>query len=134
VVGQRSPALASGAPVRSQRHRQPGPPRGFDACMRLRTAARRLHEAAYGQIHIEQFHFPLFRRMADRTVTTLHGRQDFPDLILKDKPLFEHQHFFQNGNDRRVILLPDGETLSTTLSIATRVISTLCSSRFAVAI
>jgi glycosyltransferase involved in cell wall biosynthesis len=30
--------------------------------------------------HIDQFHFPLFRRMADRTVTTLHGRQDVPDL------------------------------------------------------
>jgi glycosyltransferase involved in cell wall biosynthesis len=34
--------------------------------------------------HIDQFHFPLFRQMADRTVTTLHGRQDVPDL----KPLY----------------------------------------------
>jgi glycosyltransferase involved in cell wall biosynthesis len=34
--------------------------------------------------HIDQFHFPLFRRMAGRTVTTLHGRQDSPDL----KPLY----------------------------------------------
>ena len=34
--------------------------------------------------HIDQFHFPLFRPMADRTVTTLHGRQDLPDL----KPLY----------------------------------------------
>ncbi len=34
--------------------------------------------------HIDQFHFPLFRQMAERTVTTLHGRQDFPDL----KPLY----------------------------------------------
>jgi glycosyltransferase involved in cell wall biosynthesis len=34
--------------------------------------------------HIDQFHFPLFRLMADRTVTTLHGRQDLPDL----KPLY----------------------------------------------
>jgi glycosyltransferase involved in cell wall biosynthesis len=34
--------------------------------------------------HIDQFHFPLFRQMADRTVTTLHGRQDLPDL----KPLY----------------------------------------------
>jgi glycosyltransferase involved in cell wall biosynthesis len=34
--------------------------------------------------HIDQFHFPLFRRIADRTVTTLHGRQDVPDL----KPLY----------------------------------------------
>jgi len=31
--------------------------------------------------HIDQFHFPLFRAMADRTVTTLHGRQDLPDLL-----------------------------------------------------
>ncbi len=30
--------------------------------------------------HIDQFHFPLFRGMAKRTVTTLHGRQDLPDL------------------------------------------------------
>jgi len=34
--------------------------------------------------HIDQFHFPLFSGMADRTVTTLHGRQDLPDL----KPLY----------------------------------------------
>jgi glycosyltransferase involved in cell wall biosynthesis len=34
--------------------------------------------------HIDQFHFPLFRPMAQRTVTTLHGRQDLPDL----KPLY----------------------------------------------
>lgn len=30
--------------------------------------------------HIDQFHFPVFRPLADRTVTTLHGRQDLPDL------------------------------------------------------
>src|SRR6266511_4758450 len=30
--------------------------------------------------HIDQFHFPLFRPMANRTVTTTHGRQDLPDL------------------------------------------------------
>ena len=33
--------------------------------------------------HIDQFHFPLFRPIANRTVTTLHGRQDLHDL----KPL-----------------------------------------------
>lgn len=31
--------------------------------------------------HIDQFHFPLFRSIAGRTVTTLHGRQDLPDLL-----------------------------------------------------
>jgi glycosyltransferase involved in cell wall biosynthesis len=30
--------------------------------------------------HIDQFHFPLFRPRAGRTLTTLHGRQDLPDL------------------------------------------------------
>jgi glycosyltransferase involved in cell wall biosynthesis len=30
--------------------------------------------------HIDQFQFPLFRDMAPRTLTTLHGRQDLPDL------------------------------------------------------
>jgi glycosyltransferase involved in cell wall biosynthesis len=31
--------------------------------------------------HIDQFHFPLFRQIAERTVTTTHGRQDLPDLL-----------------------------------------------------
>jgi glycosyltransferase involved in cell wall biosynthesis len=30
--------------------------------------------------HIDQFHFPIFNDMAGRTVTTLHGRQDLPDI------------------------------------------------------
>src|SRR5205085_11167233 len=30
--------------------------------------------------HIDQFQFPMFRAAASRTVTTLHGRQDLPDL------------------------------------------------------
>ena len=34
--------------------------------------------------HIDQFHFPIFRPIAERTVTTLHGRQDLHDL----KPLY----------------------------------------------
>src|SRR5579871_640383 len=36
--------------------------------------------------HIDQFQYPLFRGNADRTVTTLHGRQDLPDL----KPLYSY--------------------------------------------
>src|SRR4029079_17105796 len=31
--------------------------------------------------HIDQFQFPLFRPIARRTVTPLHGRQDLPDLL-----------------------------------------------------
>jgi glycosyltransferase involved in cell wall biosynthesis len=30
--------------------------------------------------HIDQFHFPIFNRTIHKTVTTLHGRQDMPDL------------------------------------------------------
>jgi glycosyltransferase involved in cell wall biosynthesis len=37
-------------------------------------------EFAILHFRIDQFHFPIFRQMATRTVTTLHGRQDIPDL------------------------------------------------------
>ena len=50
--------------------------------------------------HIDQFHFPLFRQMSDRTVTTLHGRQDLPDL----KPLyigFNDMPLVSISNDQR---------------------------------
>jgi glycosyltransferase involved in cell wall biosynthesis len=50
--------------------------------------------------HIDQFHFPLFRQLADRTVTTLHGRQDLPDL----KPLylgFSDMPLVSISNDQR---------------------------------
>jgi glycosyltransferase involved in cell wall biosynthesis len=50
--------------------------------------------------HIDQFHFPLFRQMAGRTVTTLHGRQDLPDL----KPLyigFSEMPLVSISNDQR---------------------------------
>ncbi|WP_131116095.1 glycosyltransferase family 4 protein [Lichenihabitans psoromatis] len=30
--------------------------------------------------HIDLFHFPLFRGIENKTITTLHGRQDLPDL------------------------------------------------------
>jgi glycosyltransferase involved in cell wall biosynthesis len=50
--------------------------------------------------HIDQFHFPLFRQIAHRTVTTLHGRQDIPDL----KPLylgFSNMPLVSISNDQR---------------------------------
>ena len=50
----------------------------------LDRVATRADEFDILHFHIDQFHFPLFRPMADRTVTTLHGRQDLPDL----KPLY----------------------------------------------
>lgn len=34
--------------------------------------------------HIDHYHFPLFRSVAAKTITTLHGRQDLPD----NRPLY----------------------------------------------
>ena len=48
---------------------------------RVRDAAQHFDVLHF---HTDQFHFPLFKSMANRTVTTLHGRQDIPDL----KPLY----------------------------------------------
>ena len=50
--------------------------------------------------HIDQFQFPLFRSIAGRTVTTLHGRQDLPDLL----PLyigFDDMPLVSISNDQR---------------------------------
>ena len=50
--------------------------------------------------HIDQFQFPLFRTIAGRTVTTLHGRQDLPDLL----PLyvgFDEMPLVSISNDQR---------------------------------
>jgi glycosyltransferase involved in cell wall biosynthesis len=38
------------------------------------------HEFDILHFHIDQFHFPVFHEMWRRTLTTLHGRQDLPDL------------------------------------------------------
>lgn len=40
----------------------------------------RAHEFDILHFHIDALHFPLFRGSAHRTVTTLHGRQDLPDV------------------------------------------------------
>jgi glycosyltransferase involved in cell wall biosynthesis len=42
----------------------------------------RAHADAFEILHFhtDQLHFPVFRPMAARTLTTLHGRQDLPDL------------------------------------------------------
>ncbi len=45
-----------------------------DRVHRLRQSFDILH------FHVDMFHFPLFRALEARTVTTLHGRQDLPDL------------------------------------------------------
>jgi glycosyltransferase involved in cell wall biosynthesis len=44
---------------------------------KVRSAA---HQFDVLHFHIDQFHFPVFREISGKTVTTLHGRQDLPDL------------------------------------------------------
>ena len=46
----------------------------------LDRVAARAHEFDVLHFHIDFFHYPLFRRMAHKTLTTLHGRQDLPEL------------------------------------------------------
>ena len=41
---------------------------------------RQAHNFDILHFHVDFFPFPLFRSMARKTVTTLHGRQDLPDL------------------------------------------------------
>lgn len=52
----------------------------------LDKVRRRAHEFDIIHFHIDQFQFPLFREVSHRAVTTLHGRQDLPDLY----PLYMH--------------------------------------------
>jgi len=52
--------------------------------MMMAEVRRRADEFDVLHFHVDYVHFPLFRDIADRTVTTLHGRLDLPDL----KPLY----------------------------------------------
>jgi glycosyltransferase involved in cell wall biosynthesis len=47
----------------------------------LDQVARRAHEIDALHFHIDLLHFPLIRNWAGRTVTTLHGRLDLPELV-----------------------------------------------------
>jgi glycosyltransferase involved in cell wall biosynthesis len=46
----------------------------------LDRVRRRVAEFDVVHFHIDYLHFPLFRDIADRTLTTQHGRLDLPDL------------------------------------------------------
>jgi glycosyltransferase involved in cell wall biosynthesis len=50
----------------------------------LEEVRRRADEFDVLHFHIDMLHFPMVQDFADRTVTTLHGRLDLPDL----RPLF----------------------------------------------
>jgi len=49
-------------------------------CLLLDRVFARAEEFDLIHFHIDMLHYPLFRAMADRIVTTLHGRLDLPDL------------------------------------------------------
>lgn len=51
----------------------------YNLIMLDRVAARQ-QDFDVLHFHIDFFHYPLFRGMAHRTLTTLHGRQDLPEL------------------------------------------------------
>ena len=46
----------------------------------LDRVAQRIAEFDILHFHIDFFHYPLFRNIAHKTLTTLHGRQDLPEL------------------------------------------------------
>jgi len=46
----------------------------------LEEVRRRADEFDLLHFHVDYLHFPVFRDIAERTVTTLHGRLDIPDL------------------------------------------------------
>ena len=49
-------------------------------CMLLDKVFARAREFDVIHFHIDLIHYPVFRAMANRVVTTLHGRLDLPDL------------------------------------------------------
>jgi glycosyltransferase involved in cell wall biosynthesis len=65
--------------------------------MMLEQVRRRAREFDMLHFHIDLLHFPLIRDFAGRTVTTLHGRLDLPDLapfyaMFDDIPLISISH------------------------------------------
>src|ERR1700761_139635 len=67
----------------------------------LDRVRRRADDFDILHFHIDQFQFPLFRSIARRTVTPLHGRQDLPDLV----PLylgFDNMPLVSISNDQRL--------------------------------
>jgi glycosyltransferase involved in cell wall biosynthesis len=65
----------------------------------LERVWQRAHEFDVLHFHIEHLHFPLFRPMAAKTVTTLHGRLDMPDL----------QPLFREFSDMPVVSISDSQ-------------------------
>ena len=75
---------------------------------KVRRTARRFDVLHF---HIDAFHMPLFRDVGAKTLTTLHGRQDLPDLL----PLyraFPHMPLVSISNAQRAPI-PDANFAKT---------------------
>lgn len=73
--------------------------------LQLEAMRRRADQFDILHFHTDYFHFPLFRAIADRTVTTLHGRLDLPDL----QPVFSEftdMPLVSISNDQRLPMPP----------------------------
>ena len=71
------------APVRDQAIRLDPAPLKSDLAAHMTMLAevrRRAHEFDVLHFHVDMIHFPFFEDIAERTVTTLHGRLDIKDL------------------------------------------------------
>jgi glycosyltransferase involved in cell wall biosynthesis len=61
--------------------------------------------------HIDFLHFPTFRHLADKSLTTLHGRQDLPDFLPAFRTFREMQLVSISDDQRRPI--PDARFAGT---------------------
>ena len=66
----------------------------------LDRVAARIAEFDVLHFHIDFFHYPLFRSMAHKTLTTLHGRQDLPELPALYRA-FPHMPLVSISNQQR---------------------------------
>ncbi len=71
----------------------------------LDQVARRLGEFDVIHFHIDFFHYPMFRSLAHKTLTTLHGRQDLPELPAIYRA-FPHMPLVSISNHQRLPVPP----------------------------
>jgi len=67
----------------------------------LSEVRRRAAQFDIMHFHIDQFHFPVFQDMPYRVVTTMHGRQDVPDL----------KHLYAGFPQMHIVSISDSQRL-----------------------
>ena len=71
----------------------------------LDQVARRMNEFDVLHFHIDFFHYPIFRSLAHKTLTTLHGRQDLPEMPAIYRA-FPHMPLVSISNHQRIPVPP----------------------------